>query len=150
MSVLQINLPLTTLGLSSERGCNVDIRVSSIAFNKPLSIFSICQEYIIGPAQYGTFTSEFGCVAMSSFESMAATLPPENFGLHGNAPTDQCPGGFFRQCTGTNVMSQRNYAIDSLVTPYFGASVSGVNESGGEHIELMLRVCLSHGADKMD
>lgn len=91
---------------------------------------------------------------MSSFESMAPTLPPESYGLHGNAPTDECPGGFFRTCTGSNVMSQvrragaakvrynirfahthtrpqRNYAIDSLVTPYFGRNVSRVNESGG-------------------
>lgn len=92
-------------------------------------------EYILGPEQYGTFTSEFGCVGMSSFESMAPTLPPDTFGLHGNAPSDQCPGGFFRSCTGSNVMSQRNYAIDSLVTPYFGSNVSRVNESGGEHAE---------------
>jgi hypothetical protein len=71
-------------------------------------------------------------VVMSSFESMSPTLPPETWGLHGNAPSDECSDGFFRHCTGTNVMSQRNYAIDSLVTPYFGTAVAGVNDTGAE------------------
>jgi beta-mannosidase len=48
----------------------------------------------------GTYASEFGAVAISSFESMAPTLDPTNWGLH--APP----------------MSQRNYAVDNFVTAY--------------------------------
>jgi len=59
------------------------------------------------------------------FESMAPTLPPDTlFGLHGNAPLGPGAAGFFRSCTGSNVMSQRNATrIDSFVTPYFGSNV---------------------------
>lgn len=32
------------------------------------------------------FGSEFGAVVMSSFESMAPTLAPEHWGLHGGQP----------------------------------------------------------------
>jgi hypothetical protein len=34
-----------------------------------------------GPAAEGTFRSEFGCVAWSSFESVSAQLPPQQWGM---------------------------------------------------------------------
>ena len=39
------------------------------------------------------FTSETGCVTMSSFESMSAFLSTEHWGLHGGAPPDTCSNG---------------------------------------------------------
>ena len=48
---------------------------------------------------------------MSSFESMAPTLAKEHWSLHGGAPPDNCAAGgsFGHECTGSNVMAQRNY-----------------------------------------
>ena len=56
------------------------------------------------------FSSEGGTVVMSSFESMAPTLAKEHWSLHGGTPPDDCHAGgaFGHECTGTNVMSQRN------------------------------------------
>lgn len=58
-----------------------------------------------------TFASEFGCVAMSSFESMSALLDSDHWGLHSGTPADKCQntvaGG--RSCSGRNPMSLRNY-----------------------------------------
>jgi hypothetical protein len=77
--------------------------------------------YDIGPRFNGTFTSEFGCTAFSSFESMSATLAPEHWSLHGGAAFDECtPSGFFQRCRGGNVMAQRNYMADSIISQHFG------------------------------
>jgi hypothetical protein len=73
----------------------------------------------VGLGRPSVFASEFGCVAMSSFESMSATLDPDHWGLHGGAPPDRCGGGFDRVCNGTNVMAQRNYPCDNLIQAYF-------------------------------
>lgn len=43
---------------------------------------------ITGPKAHNIFTSEFGTVTMSSFESMAATLHPSHYSLHGGAAPD--------------------------------------------------------------
>jgi beta-mannosidase len=48
----------------------------------------------------GTYASEFGAVAISSWESMNPTLAPADWGLHNAA------------------MSQRNYAVDNFVTAF--------------------------------
>ena len=69
----------------------------------------------VGPSYPGTFASEFGTVGMSSFESMAATLSAQNWGVHAN----------------TTVWTQRNYPTDSLVTSYFGQPPGG---GAGEHV----------------
>lgn len=45
----------------------------------------------------GVYASEFGCVAMSSFESMSVYLAPDHWTLH------------------TSVMSQRNYPCDNIL-----------------------------------
>lgn len=50
----------------------------------------------IGPTAAGVYASEFGCVAMSSFESMSVYLAEDHWTLH------------------TPVMSQRNYPCDSI------------------------------------
>jgi len=52
---------------------------------------------LTGPHCPGTFSSEFGGVAQSSWESLNPTLAPENWGLHNAA------------------MAQRNYAVDNFV-----------------------------------
>lgn len=61
---------------------------------------------------------------MSSFESMAPTLDPQHWGLHGGAPADSCGPGWEKVCTGGNVMSQRNYPVDNIVTAFFAGSAS--------------------------
>jgi len=64
------------------------------------------------------FGSEFGCVVMSSFESMSPLLKPEHWGLHGGEPDKRCkaPG----PCDGTNAMAERNYDCDPIIARYFG------------------------------
>ena len=87
--------------------------------------------YDIGLSQPSVFTSEFGAVVMSSFESMSPTLLPEHWSLHGGSPPDECVRvSFFLKCTGGNVMSQRNYAVDTIISAYF--NVSGMLDEVGE------------------
>eukprot|EP00055_Hartaetosiga_balthica_P010760 m.47003 g.47003 ORF g.47003 m.47003 type:complete len:1028 (-) comp7303_c0_seq1:128-3211(-) len=73
-----------------------------------------------GPEYYNVFASEFGCVVMSSFESMSPTLSPDHWSVHGGSPPDTCTGGFAKECKGDNVMAQRNYPCDSIIFVYFG------------------------------
>ena len=80
------------------------------------------------------FASEFGAAVMSSFESMAPTLAPEHWGLHGGQPDDECPGGFERHCTGPNVMAERNYPCDNLIDVYFGTQPAGYFNRTGEAV----------------
>ena len=49
-------------------------------------------EAVTGPQCPGTFTSEFGAVAISSFESLSPTLSPPNWGLHNAAMAQVCLG----------------------------------------------------------
>lgn len=53
---------------------------------------------LTGPACPGTYASEFGAVAYSSWESFASTLAPTSYGLHNDA------------------MAQRNYIGDNFIT----------------------------------
>jgi hypothetical protein len=77
--------------------------------------------YDIGLTKPSVFTSEFGAVVMSSFESMSETLSSEHWSLHGGSEPDECVRvSFFLKCTGGNVMSQRNYAVDTIINAYFG------------------------------
>lgn len=97
-----------------------------------------------GLGQRSTFASEFGTVAMSSFESMSATLAPAHWGIHGRTPNqplsrlaqsdaadphtiaysggespDTCTGGNGgAPCTGDNVMAERNYAVDNIIASF--------------------------------
>ena len=63
----------------------------------------------IGLQYNSTFTSEFGSVTWSSFESLSATIDPSHWSLHGGAAPDNCSYSFGQNtCNGTNVMAQRN------------------------------------------
>jgi beta-galactosidase/beta-glucuronidase len=72
---------------------------------------------------------------MSSFESMAGTLEPGSWGLHGGGKPSNCTkppaGAFYANCTGRNAMAQRNWAADNLVWSYFGpAQLNASGEAG--------------------
>jgi len=84
----------------------------------------------IGLGKANIFASEFGSSVYSSFESMAPTIAPEHWSIHGGAPPDKCGGGFASHCEGDNVMAQRNYPCDNIIVEYFGKSDF---ETVGEH-----------------
>jgi len=74
----------------------------------------------------GYFTSEFGASSFSSFESMAPTLPPNNWALWGGEAPTECKGSpWGRPCVGGNPMAQRNYPGDSFIEAFFGAPGGG-------------------------
>lgn len=69
----------------------------------------------------GTFASEFGGVAISSFESLSPTLDPSHWALHANP------------------MSERNYAVDNFVTAIANLSwPSAFNVTGESNFKGML------------
>jgi len=79
------------------------------------------------------FTSEFGATGFSSFESLAPTLAPQHWGMHGGGAPDTCQtGGFEGPCNGTNVMAQRNYPQDNYLVAYFGLPRSGFDAVGAD------------------
>jgi len=90
------------------------------------------------------FGSEFGAVVMSSFESMAPTLAPEHWGLHGGQKEDQCEGSEFpNTCKGDNVMAERNYPCDSLILAYFGPhQAASLNQTGEAIFKQQLYQCM--------
>jgi beta-mannosidase len=76
-----------------------------------------------GPNDQGSFYSEFGASAWSSFESVAPTLDPAHWGLGGGMapnPAATCTGEFTGLCPGPNPMAQRNYPAHSFIYTYFG------------------------------
>ena len=83
----------------------------------------------IGPQWTSLFSSESpGGTCFSSFESMAPTLAPEHWGVHGGEP----PGS-------RNVMAQRNYANDNFITVMFGDHARGrLNDTGNESFKAQL------------
>lgn len=86
--------------------------------------------YLIGPNISGTFASEFGCVAMSSFESMSITLDPSHWSFHGGEAPDNCTKGFFATCSGNNPMAQRNYVMDNIINAHFDSNRMNADEVG--------------------
>ena len=97
----------------------------------------------IGMYYNHTFTSEFGAVHWSSFESVSATFHPSHWSLHGGSPPDNCTDTFGgNQCNGTNVIAQRNYPCDSIVLTYFGGSQSQLDEVGEAAFKQQLFKCL--------
>lgn len=76
------------------------------------------------------FVSEFGCMTMASFESMAPTLSPAHWAIHGGAPPDNCTQDMAATCTGDNVMAQRNWACDNVIWTMFGSA--RLNATAGE------------------
>lgn len=98
-------------------------------FNSNLPI--VISNRSTGLGDKNTFASEFGCVSMSSFESMTPTLAPQHWGLHAGQPDDSCSGGFSSSCAGPNVMAQRNYPMDNLLDVYWGnGSPTWLNTTG--------------------
>jgi hypothetical protein len=75
-----------------------------------------------GPELQGVYASEFGCVAMSSFESMTPTLSPENWSLH------------------SPPMYQRNYPCDNVVDVYWG--LQDLSPTGEAAFQRQLYQCL--------
>ena len=51
---------------------------------------------------------------------MSPTLKEEHWGIQGGSPADDCHGGFASHCKGDNVMAQRNYPCNNIISVYFG------------------------------
>ncbi|KAL3920780.1 MAG: hypothetical protein SGILL_003085 [Bacillariaceae sp.] len=102
------------------------------------------KEVDVGVTFRNEFSSEFGSSVMSSFESMAGTLHPTSWSLHGGADPDNCTHdhGNFNSCNGTNVLAQRNYPCDSHIRAYFGLEEDALNEVGEYAFQKQLYMCL--------
>eukprot|EP00039_Didymoeca_costata_P021562 m.2498 g.2498 ORF g.2498 m.2498 type:complete len:975 (-) comp2531_c0_seq1:113-3037(-) len=87
-----------------------------------------------GVAYKNLYASEFGTGGSSSFESMAGTLSPSHWGLHGGMAPDTCadPDACLglHNCTGNNPMAQRNYACDGQIHMYWGNSSVNLDATG--------------------
>lgn len=85
-----------------------------------------------GLGEFGVFASEFGASVFSSFESMAPTLNPAHWGIHGGALPDTCNGGQWPSiCKGSNPMAQRNYPGDNFIQAYWpGVTQESLNATG--------------------
>ena len=69
----------------------------------PAVVVGVQPGFKVSPGQPGYFKSETGCMSLSSFESLAGTLEPSEYGIQ------------------TPPFRERNYAPDSLILAYFGA-----------------------------
>ena len=78
----------------------------------------------IGLGLKGTAFSEYGSTTMSSFESMSATLSPENWGI--NQP----------------VWAQRNYPCDNFIHAFFGREHSNVSAVGATALQRQTWQCM--------
>jgi hypothetical protein len=87
---------------------NGDASIKPFDPQLPVELDANAVNVVRGVGYPSTFASEFGASVFSSFESMAPTLAPAHWGVHGGGPPDTCGGGFERYCTGTNTMAQRN------------------------------------------
>ena len=116
--------------------------------------------------QPNIFASEFGCIGMSSFESMSPLLKPEHWGLHAGLPADNCSTSWDRECHGDNPMSLRNYPVrtqticrllaihgpsltdrlrvqcDNLISYYFDLNNTQVDEVGEQVFKKQLYQCM--------
>jgi hypothetical protein len=87
--------------------------------------------------------SEFGISTWSSFESVSATLSASEWSLHGSGEPDKCvyfKWTNYNQCTGDNVLAERNYACDSEVEAYFG--LTDFEATGENAFKAQLHKCL--------
>jgi len=97
----------------------------------------------IGLGQRNQFTSEFGTVTWSSFESMSGTLTQAHWSLHGGVAPDKCTGSWANDCTGNNPLAQRNYPCDSIYGSYYGvASIKELDQTGEPAFKRQLFKCL--------
>ena len=71
---------------------------------------------LTGPQYESWFRSEFGCVSWSSFESIAAQLPSDQWSLHS-------PAAYYR-----------NWPVDNVIQSFFGEQATGktLDEVGEE------------------
>jgi beta-mannosidase len=130
----------------------------------PLKLFdpntpiTVVRSREMGITEPNTFASEFGCSVFSSFESMAPTLAPKHWGVHGGAPQADCrqpdrTNSFWRSCKGVdgapeNVMAERNYPCDPLIIVYFGAAVN-LDTTGEFEFKRQLFLCMLGQAIEM-
>ena len=113
------------------------------AFDPMLPLDELNHEERIGLQYPNLFTSEFGSVGWSSFESVAPTVASEHWALHGGAAPDDCnDGGWPSKCKGDNVMSQRNYPCDSIIFQYFGGTSADLDVVGEMPFKKQLYQCL--------
>jgi len=82
--------------------------------NVPPSLPAPGAQGAFGTGAPGLFTSEFGATSFSSFESMSATLSPENWGAHGDA------------------LYWRSYSQDNIIASYFGEAAVNMSVVGDE------------------
>lgn len=104
------NPPIETHGAYQHGGStypavNGDTTINLFPSLTPISVSSTMTSVVQGVGFPNTFASEFGASVFSSFESMAPTLAPAHWGVHGGAPPDTCGSGFERYCNGTNGVS---------------------------------------------
>eukprot|EP01052_Picozoa_sp_SAG31_P017595 SAG31_NODE_1211_length_9376_cov_2.931767_8_plen_136_part_00 len=99
----------------------------------PAVVVAVQPGFQVSPGQPGYFKSETGCTSMSSFESMSATLKPEEYGVNSEP---------FRE---------RNYAANSLVLSYFGRqrdmSAVGIQALQSQTYLSMLAAALERKSD---
>lgn len=103
----------------------------------------------IGGGANGSFVSEFGVSAMSSFESHAPTLSQEHWGVHGGGAPAVCTAPdrttpFWLDCSGGGrgaVMSERNYPCDALLASYFALRGAQLDGSGEAAFRSQLFLC---------
>ena len=88
------------------------------------------------------FTSEFGSVGWSSFESVSPTVAPAHWALHGGVKPDNCSNGWSSTCKGGNVMAERNYPCDSLVISFWGGQQSDLDAVGEGAFKKQLFQCI--------
>eukprot|EP00041_Stephanoeca_diplocostata_P018439 m.386275 g.386275 ORF g.386275 m.386275 type:complete len:512 (+) comp21014_c0_seq6:294-1829(+) len=107
----------------------------------PSNIPLVLSEQPVSASLHNNFSSESpGVTAMSSFESMSATLEPSHWGIHGGQPAGTCQGN---TCKGGNVMSERNYPCDSMISVYFGKKgMAAVNATGPAAFQQQLFQCM--------
>jgi hypothetical protein len=107
----------------------------------------------VGFAEAGVFVSEFGVSAMSSFESMAPTLPAHHWGAHGDGRSADCSAPdvttpFWYECVARssaeaeNPMAERNYPCDPLLVGYFNLTAAELDASGERAFRRQLYLCL--------
>ena len=133
-----------------------DGKFLSFSANIPITVPS--SPPATGPGHPNVFASEFGCVVMSSFESMSATLSPQHWSVHGGSQADDCQHGDrgacpIRQCEARakahNPMSYRNYPCDSIILTYFRSSQTDLDAVGRKAFQGQLWRCMMGQALEM-
>lgn len=76
-----------------------------------------------GPRQPGFFNSEFGFLAPPAFESLAPSIAPEQWGLHGSQ------------------MFWRDWPCDSQLVTYFNVTPAFIEATGEDAFKAQLYLC---------